>query len=194
MKKAKSKDFHEAPWGPAFNNKPFLQIPIGGIGIIVKCGFSVTDAVILSELIGLSYKNGPNNVLAPATSLGDRCGLTRQTAARALSKAIKMKLIIVVKEYSVIKNTARQYDIRPFLEKLQSDFLKEKTEVIEIEESKEITENKHPNSFGKAAYEPITDFDDLPDEATRGWKNCKKCRVFGPNPCDCEEHDLPNLG
>lgn len=184
MKKTKNK--HESPWGPAFDKKQYLQMPRGGIGKIVKCGFSVTDAVVLSELIGLSYKNGPKNVLAPAIILGENCGLTRQTAARALSKAIKMKLILVVKEYSAEKNTARQYDIRPFLEKLQSDFLKENSEPIETEQD-DIVENKQPNGFGKAIYDPVIDPEqDIPDEATVGWKFCQECRGQRPKKHDCE--------
>lgn len=171
---------HTSPWGPAFDNKPYLQIPVGGIVKIVNCGFSTTEAVIISELIGLSYKKGPANILAPAASLGDRCGLTRQTAARTLTKAIKLKLVLIVKEYSVEKNTARQYDIRPLLSKLNEN---EKVKELPIE----IPKQEILARFGKANYGPsVSDPEDMSDEATVGWESCKDCHRYGPPNCKCE--------
>jgi len=177
-------------FGPTYNSPyPYIALPVGMIGKITKLGVTMNDACILIELVGLSYNSGPTRVSASTTTLANRCGTNRQTAARSIRKAIKLGLIVIVENYDMMTKRARKYDITPLIEQLQSVKKPKTKEIIVPIELPEPIETKS-KGFGPAVYIniPIVYEDgDMPDSATEGHKRCKKCHEFGPVPCDCVE-------
>lgn len=193
MKKQKT-----SPYGTHYDKEHFTKQIDLAIPMIMKLGFSALEAHILDRLIRFSDpdKAGPKDVWASQGTLAYREGCSKQSVSRAISKAIKKKLIIVIKEAKMppsnpneiikLEELCRHYNIIPLLLALANNFLKE-----EMEKEPEIEEKpKSTAKFGKAKYN--FDSDDLPDEATRGWKNCKKCHVYGPPNCSCDEEKIFN--
>lgn len=185
-----------SPYGTSYDNEHFTKQIDFAIPIIMKLGFSSLESHILDRLIRFSEpgKSGPKDVWASQATIAYREGCSKQSVSRAISKAIKKKLIIVTKEAKIpptdpkikvkLEDLCRHYNIIPLLVAMASNRLQE-----EMEKEPEVEEKpKSKAGFGKAKYN--FDLDDLPDEATIGWKTCKECHKFGPVNCSCDDKTL----
>jgi hypothetical protein len=190
---------HTDLFGQAYSIGNYLAIPYHAIGIIKKLGFSTGEAVVILELMSWSYK-GPSDFYVSTDRLAKDLLCTKDLPARAIRKAIKKNLILVISKSK--RGKARHYDIRPLISELAQFAPKNdnrKTKLLpplrQIEKENELIEPKHPMRFGEAILDsPVYDYDpdDIPDEATRGWKHCKECHKYGPPNCSCNEDQVLN--
>lgn len=180
---------HTDSFGPAYSYGSYIAYPYHHLGIIARLGFNTVEAATLAELIGWSYKDHGDVCVATETLAKGIGAKNYRIPARAIRKAINKGLLIVTIPNK--KDRPRHLDIRPLIAALAELAPKSiKKETVESKIENAITELKPPVRFGEPKYEnpPIVwdlDSEDLPDEATRGFKPCKDCHGFLPKEHLC---------